>query len=94
MSLSKVNETVTITPYNSTEIYFELFRAYRTPSLNVGATNVFQLKLFCNAFNNLRQILFPKIADVKIDALLGVNPFTFTYFTHVTQGNQNQLLGV
>ena len=94
MSLSKVNETVTITPYNSTEIYFELFRVYRTPSLNVGATNVFQLKLFSNAFNNLRQIRFPNIADVKIDALLGVNAFTFTYFNHVTQGNQNQLLGV
>ena len=37
MTLSKINEPVTITPYKSSEISFELSRAYSTPSLNVSA---------------------------------------------------------
>ena len=94
MTLSKINEPVTITPYKSSEISFELSRAYSTPSLNVISANVFQLNQICDAFNNLRHIHFPYIADGKIGALLGVNAFAFTYPTHVIQGNQHQPFGV
>ena len=62
MTLSKINEPVTITPYKSSEISFELSRAYSTPSLNVSAAYVFQLNQICDAFNNLRHIHFPYMA--------------------------------
>ena len=93
-TLSKINEPVTITPYKSSEISFELSRAYSTPSLKISAANVFQLNQICDAFNNLRHIHFPYIADGKLGALLGVNAFAFTYHTHVIQGNQHQPFGV
>ena len=91
MSLSK---PVTITPYKSTEISFELSRTFSTPSLNVAAAKIFELNQICDAFNSLRHIHFPNIADGKIGALLGVNAFAFTYPTHVIPGNQNQPFGV
>ena len=94
MTLSKINEPVTITPYKSSEISIELSRAYSTPSLNVSVANVFQLNQIYDAFNNLRHIHFPHIADGKIGALLRVNAFEFTYPTHVIQENQHQPFGV
>ena len=94
MTLSKINEQVTINPYKSSEISFELSRAYSTPSLNVSAANVFQLNQICDAFNNLRQMHFTYFADGNIGALLGVNAFAFTYPTDAIQGNQHEALGV
>ena len=95
MSLSKIVEPVTITPYKSTEISFELSRTFSTPSLNVAAAKIFELNQICDASNSLRHIHFPNIADGKIGALLGVNAFAFTYPTHVIiPGNQNQPFGV
>ena len=94
MSLSKIVEPVTITPYKSTEISFELSRTFSTPSMNVAAAKSFELNQICDAFNSLRHIDFPIIADGKIGALLGVNAFAFTYPTHVIPGNQNQPFGV
>ena len=41
MSLSKICEAVTITLYKSTEIWFELSRTFRNPSLNVAAAKIF-----------------------------------------------------
>ena len=94
MSLSKIVEPVTITPYKSTEISFELSRTFSTSSLNVAAAKIFELNQICDAFNSLRHIHFPNIADGKIGALLGVNAFAFTYPTYVITGNQNQPFGV
>ena len=94
MSLSKIVEPVRITPYKSTEISFELSRTFSTPSLNVAAAKIFELNQICDAFNSLRHIHFPNIADGKIGAFLGVNAFAFTYPTHVIPGNQNQPFGV
>ena len=94
MSLSKIVEPVTITPYKSPEISFELSRTFSTPSLNVAAAKIFELNQSCDAFNSLRHIHFPNIADGNIGALLGVNAFAFTYPTHVIPGNQNQPFGV
>ena len=94
MSLPKIVEPVTITPYKSTEISLELSRTFSTPSLNVAAGKFFELNQICDAFNSLRHIHFPNIADDKIGALLGVNAFEFTYPTHVILGNQNQPFGV
>ena len=94
MTLSKINEPVFITPYKSSETSFELSRAYSTQSLNVSAAKVFQSNQICDAFNNLRHIYFPFIADGKIGALLGVNAFAFTYPTHVIRGSQHQPFGV
>ena len=94
MSLSKIVEPVTITPYKSNEISFELSRTFSTPSLNVAAAKTFELNQICDAFNSLRHIHFPNIADGKIGVLLGVNAFAFTYPTHVIPGNQNQPFGV
>ena len=94
MSLSKIVEPVTITPYKSTEISFELSRTFSTPSLNVAAAKIVELNQLCDAFNSLRHIHFPNIADGKIGPLLGVNAFAFTHPTHVMPGNQNQPFGV
>ena len=94
MTLSKINEIVTITPYKSSKNSFELSRAYSTSSFNLSAANVFQLNQVCDAFNSLRHIHFPYIADGKIAALRGVKAFAFTYPTHVIQGNQHQPFGV
>ena len=94
MSLSKIVEPVTITPNKSTEISFELSGTLSTPSQNVAAAKLFELNQICYAFNSLRHIHFPNIADGKIGALLGVNAFAFTYPTHVIPGNQNQPIGV
>ena len=85
MTFSKINEPVTITRYKSTEISFELSRAYRTSSLNVSAAIVLQLNHLCDAFNKLRYIHFLYMADGKIGALIGVNAFAFTYPTHAFQ---------
>ena len=93
LSLSKIVEPVTITPYKSTEISFELSRTLSTPSLNVAAAKIFELNQICDAFNSLRHIDFPNIADGKIGAL-GVIAFAFNYPTHVIPGNQNQPFGV
>ena len=94
MYLSQIVEPVTITPYNSTEISFELPRTFSTPSLNVAGAKIFELNQICGAFNSLRHIHFPNIADRKMGALLGVNAIAFTFPTHVIPGNQNQSSGV
>ena len=94
MSLSKIVEPVTIIPYKSSEISFELSRTFSNPSLNVAAAKIFELNQICDAFNSLRHIQFPNIADAKIGALLGVNAFAFTYPTHVIPGIQNQPFGM
>ena len=94
MSLSKNVEPFTITPYKSTEISFELSRSLSTPSLSVATSKTLELNQICDAFNSLRHIHSPNIADDKIGALPGVNAFAFTYPTHVTPGNQNQPFGV
>ena len=94
MSLSEIVEPVTITPYKSTEISFELSRTFGTPSLNVADAKIFELNQICDAFNSLRHVHFPNISDGTIGALLGVNAFAFTYPTHVIPGNQNQPFGV
>ena len=94
MSLSKIVEPVRLTPYKSTEISFELSRTFSILSLNVAAAKIFEFNQICDAFNSLRHIYFPNIADGKIGALLGVNAFAFTYPTHVKPGNQNQPFGV
>ena len=84
MSLSKIVEPVTILPHKSTEFS----RKFSTPSLNVAAAKIFELNQICNAFNSLRLIHFPNIADGEIGNLLGVNAFAFTYPTHVTPGKK------
>ena len=94
MSLSKNVEPVTITSYKSTETSFEISRTFSTPSLNVIAAKNFEINQVCDAFNSLRQIQFPNIADSKIGALLGVNAFAFTYPTYVIPRNKNQPFGV
>ena len=53
MSLSKVVEPFTITPYKSTEMSFELSRTFSTPSLNVAAATIFELNQICDAFNSM-----------------------------------------
>ena len=63
MSLSKIIEPVTIAPWKTTEISFELFRMSSTRSLNVAPASNFDLSQVCNAFNNLRYISFKNIAD-------------------------------
>ena len=60
MSLSKIVEPVTITPYKSTEISFELSRTISTPSLNVAAAKTFELNQICDAFQQLAPHTFPK----------------------------------
>ena len=62
--------------------------------MNVAAAKHFELNQIFDAFNKLRHIHFPNIADGKIGALLSVNAFAFTYPTHVIPGNQNQPFGV
>ena len=85
MSLSKVYELVTITHYKSTEVSFELSRAYSTTSLNVGAANVFNVNKISDALNNLSHICSPNIADGKIGALLTPlhSPTPLTSFTEI-----------
>ena len=90
MSLSRIVEPVTITPYKSTEISFELSRTFNIPSLNVAAAKIFEFNQIFDAFNSLCHILLLNIADGKISALLGVNTFAFTCPTHVIPCNQNQ----
>ena len=94
MSLSKIVEPVTITPYKSFEISFEFSRTFSTPSLNVAAAKMFDISQICDAFISLRHIQFSNIAEGKIGTLRGVNAFAFTYPTHVIPGNQNQPFGV
>ena len=94
MTLSKINDAVTITPYKSSEISFELSPAYSTPSFIARAANLFQLKQICDAFNNLRHIHFTYFDHGNICALLGVNDVAFTYPTDAIQGNQHESLGV
>ena len=90
MSLSKIVKPVTITPYKSIEILFELSRTFSTPSMNIATAKIFELYQICDAFNSLRNIHFLNIADGKIGAVLGVDVFAFTHPTHFKPGNQNQ----
>ena len=46
MSLSKIVEPVTITPYKLTEISLELSQTFSTPSPNVAAAKIFELNQF------------------------------------------------
>ena len=89
MTLSNINEPVTITPYKSSEISFELSRAYSTPSLNVSAANVFQLNESCDVFNNLRHIHFPYIASVKSKGSVGDSSVILNFV--ITIGNRCKL---
>ena len=69
LSISKIDEPATITPYKSIEVSFELSRTFSTPSLNVAAAKIFELNQISDAFNSLRHIYFPNIADGKMAKL-------------------------
>ena len=90
MPLSKVSETVTVTPFDKVNQKFCFARAYSTPYLNASPANTHELKQLCDAYKELTLIYFPDIANGAIGALLGVNTFAFTYPVNVIQGNQTR----
>ena len=94
MPLSKIKQPITVCPFNQFDEKFQISRAYSTPTLNVNAANVTELNYVCDAFNELRHIYFPDIAEGKIGALLGVNAFAFTHPTEVIQGTEIRPFGV
>ena len=94
MPLSKIKQPITVCPFNQYDEKFQISRAYSTPTLNVNATNVTELNYVCDAFNELRHIYFPDIAEGKIGALLGVKAFAFTHPTEIIQGAEIRPFGV
>ncbi|XP_075259989.1 uncharacterized protein LOC142351729 [Convolutriloba macropyga] len=94
MPLSKISETVTVTPYDKISQHFSIARAYSTPCLNVSHANVLELNQLCDTFKELSHIYFPDIANGAIGALLGVNTFHFTYPVEVIQGSKKRPFGV
>ena len=94
MSLSKISETVTVTPFDKINQHFSIARAYGTPCLNVSPANVLELNQLCDTFKELSHICFPDIANGAIGALLGVNTFAFTYLVDVIQGSKKRPFGV
>ena len=94
MPLSKISETVTVTPYDKINQHLSIVRAYSTPCLNVSPANVLKLNQLCDTFKELSRIYFPEIANGAIGALLGVNTLAFTYPVDVIQGSKKRQLGV
>ena len=94
MPLSKISETVTVTPFDKVNQQFSIARAYSTPCLNVSPTNVLELNQLCDTFKELSHIYFSDIANGAIGALLGVNTFAFTYPVDVIQGSKKRPFGV
>ena len=94
MPLSKISETVTVTPFDKTNQQFSIARAYSTPCPNVSPANVLELNQLCDTFKELGHICFPDIANGAIGALLGVNTFAFTYPVDVIQGSKKRPFGV
>ena len=94
MPLSKISETVTVTPYEKIDQHFSIARAYSTPCLNVSPANVLELNQLCDTFKELGHIYFPDIANGAIGAPLGVNTFAFTYPVDVIQGTKKRPFGV
>ena len=94
MPLSKISETVTVTPYDKINQRFSIARAYSTPCLNLSPANVLELNQLCDTFKELSHIYFPDIANGAIGALLGVNTFAFTYPVDVIQGSKKRPFGV
>ena len=94
MPLSKIRETVTVTPFDEINQQFSIARAYSTPCLNVSPANVLELKQLCDTFKELSHISFPDIAKGAIGSLHGVNTFAFTYPVDVIQGSKKRPFGV
>ena len=94
MRLSKISETVTVTPFDKINQQFTIARTYSTPCLNVSAANVLELNQLCDTFKELSHIYFPEIANGAIGALLGVNTFAFTYPIVVIQGSKKRPFAV
>ena len=94
MPLSKISETVTVTPFDKVNQQFSIARAYRKPCLNVSPLNVLELNQLCDTYKELSHIYFPDIANGAIGALLGVNAFAFTYPVDVIQGSKKRPFGV
>ena len=88
ISVSKIMQPITVCRFNRFGEKFQISRAY------VNAANVTELNYVCDAFNELRHIYFPDIAEGKIGALLGVNAFAFTHPTEVIQGTEIRPFGV
>ena len=94
MPLSKISETVTVTPYDKINQHFSIARAYSTQCLNVSPANVLELNQLCDTFKELSHIHFLDITNGAIGALLGVNTFAFTYSVDVIQGSKKRPFGV
>ena len=92
--LSKISETVTVTPSDKVNQQFSNARAYSTPCLNVSPANVLELNQFCDTFKELSHIYFPDIANGAIGAVFGVNTFAFTYPVDIIQGRKKRPFGV
>ena len=94
MPLSRVSETVTVTPFDKINQQFSISRAYSTPCLNVSPANVLELNHLCDNFKKHSHICFPDIANGAIGAFLVVNTFAFTYPVDVIQGSKKRPFGV
>ena len=92
--LSKISETVTVTPFDKINQQFSNARAYSTPCLKVSPANALELNQLSDTFKELSHICLPDIANGAIGALLGVNTFAFTYPVDVIQGSKKRLVGV
>ena len=94
MPLSKICETVTVTPFEKINQQLSIAKAYSTPCLNVSPANVLELNQLCDTFKELSHNCFPDIANVAIGTLLGVNMFAFTYPVDIIQGSKKRPFGV
>ena len=94
MPLSKISETVTLTPFDKVNQQFSIARVYGTPGLNVSSANVLELNQLCDTFKELSHISFPDIANGAIGALLAVNKIAFTYTVDIIQGSKKRPFGV
>ena len=94
MPLSKITETVTVTPFDNVNQQFSIARAYSTPCLNVSPANVLELNQLCKTIKELSHIYIPDIANGALGALLGVNTFAFSYTVDVIQGSRKRPFGV
>ena len=92
--LSKISDTVTVTPFDKINQQFSIARAHSTPCLNASPANVLELNQLCNTFEEISHIYFPDIANGTIGALLDVNAFGFIYTVDVIQGSKKRQLGV
>ena len=94
MPLSKISETVTVTPFEKINQQFSIARVYSTPCLNVSPANVLELNQLCETFKEFSHICFPDLANGATGALLDVNTFAFTYPVDVIQGSKKRPIGV